>query len=68
MVKRLTGELAGFEFENIRIQPNLKINQLGDGYEQEADRMAEEVTSGMAPAASREKLPAVNDGVPGLDH
>jgi hypothetical protein len=67
--QRLTSELAGFEFENIRIQPKLKISQPNDIYEQEADRVAEQVTAGMAPAAaSREKLPAVNDGVPGLDH
>lgn len=67
-VQRLTGELAGFEFENIRVQPKMKISQPNEIYEQEADRVAEQVTAGMAPAASRENLPAVDDGAPGLDH
>ena len=58
-----------FDFARIGIlQPKLKVSQPGDEYEQEADRVAEQVTADAAPAASREKAPTVNDQVPWPDH
>jgi hypothetical protein len=37
-----TGNIA-FDFSNVRIQPKLKVSQPGDPYEQEADRVSEQV-------------------------
>lgn len=42
-VPRLTHSSARFDFVKIGIQPKLKVSQPGDVYEQEADRVAEQV-------------------------
>ncbi|HEX7032038.1 MAG TPA: hypothetical protein VF172_03465 [Nitrososphaera sp.] len=36
-------DAKGFDFSNIRIQPKLKISHPNDPYEQEADRVAEQI-------------------------
>jgi hypothetical protein len=41
--QRLARSNVGFDFAKIAIQPRLKINQRGDVYEQEADRIAERI-------------------------
>ena len=40
---RSTDPANGFDFAKISIQPKLKVSQPGDEYEQEADRIAEQV-------------------------
>src|SRR5215211_4665501 len=42
-VQRLMRSSTGFDFAKIGIQPKLKVSQPGDAYEQEADRVAEQV-------------------------
>src|SRR5829696_1243776 len=45
-VHRLMHSAEGFDFTKISIlQPNLKVSKSGDAYEQEADRVAEQVLS-----------------------
>ena len=42
-VQRLMHSNIKFDFSKIAIQPKLKLSQPGDGYEQEADRVAEHI-------------------------
>lgn len=41
---------AGHDFSRVPLQAKLTVNQPGDRYEQEADRVAEEVTHSRAPS------------------
>jgi hypothetical protein len=43
----LAGSNMGFDFADVSVQPKLKVSQPGDAYEQEADRVAERVTTMM---------------------
>ena len=53
---------SGFDFANVGvIQPKLKVSQPNDAYEQEADRMAEQVTSTVDPSDSFELLMDAKD-------
>ena len=49
----------------VRVQTKLAINQPGDEYEQEADRIAEEVVNGSAAGISRSKAPGYDGYAPG---
>ena len=45
-VQRLSSNAKGFDFAKIGIlQPRLKVSKSGDAYEQEADRVAEQILS-----------------------
>ncbi len=49
LVRSENGGIKGFDFAKIGIQPKLKISQPGDDYEQEADRVAEQVMRMIGP-------------------
>src|SRR5215216_6753389 len=52
---------TGFDFGKIGIKPKLKISQPGDIYEQEADKVAEEVLVSMSSASGPDMhLPTTN--------
>ena len=55
---------TGFDFGKIGIKPKLKISQPGDIYEQEADKVAEEV---MRTSAPQTYSPQLQNNTKGLD-